>query len=194
MNSVTLDSPIMEKKRISRRLSRSNSDADILGDECIKQDMSIEERRRRSHSIDELLLSGEGENEASLETASNKIEEILGNDRKFTKSGGRPIFRSLVHLKRRDGKGKKVQRSSSQCEEDTGSGIITPLESTSCDNSPTVSRKKAMMKKVRKSLLINFNHGMEEEGEIQYDETTSNSSNERQSSSPPDDRGNKQYR
>ena len=200
INSVSLGSPIMEKKRLSRKLSRSNSDADILGGEdCVKNEKEgiTEEARRRSHSIDELLLSGEGQNEVacSLETASNKIEEILGNDRKFSRSSSsRPIFKTFVNLKRREGKVRKVQRSSSQCEEEIRSGNTTPVESISCDNSPSVSRKKAMIKKVRKSLLLNFNHDHSEESELQFDETASNSSNERQSSSPPDDRGGKHYR
>lgn len=192
MNSITLESPLMEKKRISRRLSRSNSDAELLNAEENSQgreDDRIEslDRKRRSHSIDEILLSGEEEMEMSLESASNKIEEILGNDnRKFTKSGGRPIFKKgFPHLKRgkSDGKNKKVQRSPSHREEGNHSGTSTPTDQGSCENSPSVSRRKAVIKKMRKSLLLNFNTTEEFENTT-ADDAGSISSGERLSSSP----------
>ena len=191
MNSISMESPILEKKRISRKLSRSNSDADLLGggDGHVNDTgeglgfVCDNERKRRSHSIDELLVSGgEGEIEVSLETASNKIEAILGNDRKLSKSGGRPLFRSLANLKRREGKLKKPQHQSS--EEERHSGNTTPVEPMSCDASPSISRKKAVMKKVRQSLLLNFNHDHTNE---ETEDNGSNSSGERRSSSPVDE-------
>ena len=186
----------MEKKRISRKLSRSNSDADILGGgtegvvkATVEGNLIGNDHKRRSHSIDELLLSGGegGDMEVSLETASNRIEEILGNDRKPSKSGGRPLLRSLVNLKKKDGsRGKKIQRTSSQCEEEWQGGVATvSTEPLSCDNSPNIKRKKAMMKKVRQSLMLTFNHDNDPETSSVGGGEGSECSGERRSSSPP---------
>lgn len=181
----------MEKKRISRRLSRSNSDADLLNvddDAQTRNETSTDSLdRRRSHSIDEILLSGEEEMEMSLESASNKIEEILGNDRKFTKSGSKQIFRKgLLKRGKSEGKGKKVHRSPSHRDERNHSGTTTPTDPGSSDNSPSISRKrKAVIKKMRKSLLLNFNTTEDFETSTNLGEDTASiSSGERLSTSP----------
>ena len=194
----------IERKHHNRKLSRSNSDADILGgeEECLNETEEDRRKRdslrRRSHSIDDMILSGgEGEMMDSLETASSKIEMILGNDRKNSKSGSRHRFKGLTNLRRKEGRGRKMQRTTSQCEEESHSGCTTPIETLSSESSPSVSRKKAMIKKVRKSLLLNFNNQGEQgeeaeegvgpnDGHLSAGSSRSDSSGERRSTSPTD--------
>lgn len=154
------------------KLMRSNSDADILGTETpvndghvrLCNDTELHETdtlRRRSQSIDELILSGsEGDKEASLNTAAKKIEEALG-DRKMTKSG-KPLRAILNNLRRKDSKERSKKRrkrvTSLDETEQSRSGSTTPVESPSVENSPFNNRKKhSLLKKARNSLTV-FRH------------------------------------
>lgn len=154
------------------KLLRSNSDADLLAPETpvndglvqFSNDTELHETdtlRRRSQSIDELILSGsEGDKEASLDTAAKKIEEALG-DRKMTKSG-KPLLAILNNLRRKDSKERSKKRrkriTSLDESERSRSGSTTPVESPSAENSPFINRKKhSLLKKARNSLTV-FRH------------------------------------
>ena len=183
-----IDTPSKHQLHSRFQLMRSSSDADI-GDETIETKRNS--LKRRSQSIDDIVLSGgEDENEASLETASRKIEEALG-DRKMTKLGSRPFLSLLTNRKKPLKKKKNRDRSCSQGEEESQSGSTTPVDCQSTENSPSVSRKANFFKKARNSLLL-FNHQdvMEVEGFVEGRSSTegsgSISSCEHRSTSPPD--------
>lgn len=147
-----------------RLKTRSNSDANLIspGLEEESEDDVLGSLRRRSQSIDD-ILSGD-EKEASLETASRKIEAALG-ERKG-KSSHKPLL-SLWTNMRKEGKERKKQRKRTpsqggddQAEEARSrSGSTTPVDCQSMDNSPYTNRKKKQslqkkLKKARNSLYL----------------------------------------
>ena len=159
------ESEISEKKLhlFERLKTRSNSDANLIspGLEEETEDDVLGSLRRRSQSIDD-ILSGD-EKEASLETASRKIEAVLG-ERK-AKSSHKPLL-SLWTNMRKDSKERKKQRKRTPSQDDdqteearSRSGSTTPVECQSMDNSPYTNRKKKQslqkkLKKARNSLYL----------------------------------------
>ena len=154
---------------------RSNSDANILcqGLEEEEEDDTLGSLKRRSQSIDD-VLSGD-EKEASLETASKKIEALLG-ERKV-KTSSKPLLSLWTNLRKDSKERKKLrQRAPSINDEQSEeclsrSGSTTPVDCQSADNSPFTSRKKKQslqkkLKKARNSLYL-FQHSekVEERGE-----------------------------
>ena len=140
------------------KLLRSNSDADLLTHESEEEEVINEEEnssteekgklRKRSQSTDDLTLSCD--KEASLETASRKIEEIL-EDKKGLKGGGR-LSTLLTNLKRKESKEKKLKgrpRAPSLDSESRQSGNSTP------ENSPFAQKKKhGFFQKARNSMYL----------------------------------------
>ena len=146
---------------------RTRSDADKLDTEEEEQNVGSDVYRL-SKSADDLTLSGEDgsskeaspkeEVEASLETASRKIEAILSNTDGKSKTTGFAGFvaglrKSGRKIKHRD---RRRMRVHSTDDHRSRSGSTTPIEAQSPNESPQDSprRKKKSVQKGRDSLLF----------------------------------------
>lgn len=138
---------------------RSRSDADKLESE---EEGGESDDYRMSKSADDLTLSGEEgtameEVEASLETASHKIEEILSHTEAKRKSSALSGF--VAGLRKSGRRIKYRHRRRARIYSDSHgsrSGSTTPTEAQYPDDSPQDSpqRKKKFLKKSTVSLLF----------------------------------------